>query len=129
MFKNILKNSVVELKYQSLFSLKSIIPFFLAVTVLTPFWFFFCLPMTIVYVMLEKIYYKFKTRSKPSKYVTITKPNLVVSPKTSRKYDAVVFGCTGLTGGLLVDYLANTYGIDRSHENVDFKWAITGRNE
>lgn len=40
-----------------------------------------------------------------------------------REFDIVVLGASGFTGQLVVEYLANTYGVEG---NV--KWAIAGRN-
>ena len=41
------------------------------------------------------------------------------------KYDLIVFGATGFTGKLVVEYLLENYGIS----NSKFTWAIAGRNE
>ena len=38
--------------------------------------------------------------------------------------DVVVYGATGYTGKLVVEYLLNQYG-----KGGDFKWAIAGRNQ
>ena len=42
----------------------------------------------------------------------------------SRDFDLIVWGATGFTGQLVVEYLANTYGVDG-----DLRWAIAGRNQ
>ena len=128
MIKNILKNSLVKPRTQSPYNLKTIIPFFIKAGIATPM-LLFCMPLTILYSITETIYYKFKGHQKSLEYVTVTMPNLTISHKRLRKYDTVVFGCTGYTGGLLVDYLAKTYGLDQFHEGKQFKWAIIGRNE
>ena len=39
------------------------------------------------------------------------------------KYDFVIYGATGFTGKLVVEYVINQYG-----NNNDFSWAIAGRN-
>lgn len=41
----------------------------------------------------------------------------------SREYDVVVWGATGFTGKLVVEYIFQTYGLDG-----DLKWAVAGRN-
>lgn len=41
------------------------------------------------------------------------------------KYDLVVYGATGFTGRLIVDYIIQEYGIN----NNDFSWAIAGRDK
>ena len=41
-----------------------------------------------------------------------------------REFDLDVWGATGFTGQLVVEYLVDTYGVDG-----DLKWAIAGRNE
>ncbi|GBG27226.1 Saccharopine dehydrogenase-like oxidoreductase [Hondaea fermentalgiana] len=43
--------------------------------------------------------------------------------REERKYDLVVFGATGFTGGLAAEYLAKQY----SGNGSDLKWAIAGR--
>ena len=45
--------------------------------------------------------------------------------KQKYKYDLIVFGATGFTGKLVVEYLLKNYGI----RNSKFTWAIAGRNE
>ncbi len=42
---------------------------------------------------------------------------------SERQYDVVVWGATGFTGRLVVEYLYQTYGV-----NGDLKWAVAGRN-
>lgn len=42
---------------------------------------------------------------------------------SQREFDVVVWGATGFTGRLVVDYLYRTYGADG-----DLKWAVAGRN-
>ncbi|CAA0125479.1 Putative trans-acting enoyl reductase [Halioglobus japonicus] len=42
----------------------------------------------------------------------------------NREFDVVVWGATGFTGQLVVEYLAKTYGVDG-----DLRWAIAGRNQ
>ena len=45
--------------------------------------------------------------------------------KKKCKYDLIVFGATGFTGKLVVEYLLKNYGI----RNSRFSWAIAGRNK
>ena len=45
--------------------------------------------------------------------------------KKKCKYDLIVFGATGFTGKLVVEYLLKNYGI----RNSRFTWAIAGRNK
>ena len=40
-----------------------------------------------------------------------------------REFDLIVWGATGFTGQLVVEYLVQTYGVDG-----DLRWAIAGRN-
>lgn len=40
-----------------------------------------------------------------------------------REFDVIVWGATGFTGQLVVEYLAQTYGVDG-----ELRWAIAGRN-
>jgi short subunit dehydrogenase-like uncharacterized protein len=43
---------------------------------------------------------------------------------SKREYDVIVWGATGFTGELVVEYLAETYGVEG-----DLRWAIAGRNQ
>ena len=43
----------------------------------------------------------------------------------SRPYNIIIFGATGFTGKLVVEYLIEHYGV----YNRLFTWAIAGRNE
>ena len=45
--------------------------------------------------------------------------------KKNIKYDLIVFGATGFTGKLVVEYLIKNYGL----ENQKFTWAIAGRDK
>ena len=42
-----------------------------------------------------------------------------------REYDIIVFGATGFTGKLVVEYIIEQYGLKN---NKLFKWAIAGRD-
>ncbi len=42
---------------------------------------------------------------------------------STREFDVIVWGATGFTGKLVVEYLAQTYGVDGP-----LRWAIAGRN-
>ncbi len=42
---------------------------------------------------------------------------------SKREFDLIVWGATGFTGQLVVEYLVETYGVDG-----DLRWAIAGRN-
>lgn len=42
----------------------------------------------------------------------------------SKDFDLIIWGATGFTGKLVVEYLAKTYGVDG-----DLRWAIAGRNQ
>eukprot|EP00816_Leptocylindrus_hargravesii_P003001 CAMPEP_0196820482 /NCGR_PEP_ID=MMETSP1362-20130617/75494_1 /TAXON_ID=163516 /ORGANISM="Leptocylindrus danicus, Strain CCMP1856" /LENGTH=513 /DNA_ID=CAMNT_0042199387 /DNA_START=257 /DNA_END=1798 /DNA_ORIENTATION=+ len=47
-----------------------------------------------------------------------------LTPHADRKYDLILLGCTGYTGGLATEYLCQQYGISK-----DVKWAIAGRSQ
>jgi len=47
-----------------------------------------------------------------------------LTPHADRKYDLILLGCTGYTGGLAAEYLCQQYGI-----NKNVKWAIAGRSQ
>lgn len=42
---------------------------------------------------------------------------------SNREFDVIVWGATGFTGQLVVEYLSETYGVDG-----ELRWAIAGRN-
>jgi short subunit dehydrogenase-like uncharacterized protein len=43
--------------------------------------------------------------------------------REKREFDVIVWGASGFTGALVVEYLAQTYGVDG-----ELRWAIAGRN-
>jgi len=47
-----------------------------------------------------------------------------LTPLADRKYDAVLLGATGFTGGIAAKYMAERYGCGK-----DLKWAIAGRSQ
>ena len=49
---------------------------------------------------------------------------ITTNPRGARKWDLVVFGATGYTGGLAVEHLAKTYGKSQSK----LRWAMAGRS-
>eukprot|EP00536_Pseudo-nitzschia_multiseries_P010537 jgi/Psemu1/203535/e_gw1.324.28.1 len=49
-------------------------------------------------------------------------------PRPDRKYDVVVLGATGFTGGLAVRHLAKTYGAPCIGKDGPVRWAIAGRS-
>eukprot|EP01060_Flectonema_neradi_P038818 TRINITY_DN8278_c0_g1_i2.p1 TRINITY_DN8278_c0_g1~~TRINITY_DN8278_c0_g1_i2.p1 ORF type:complete len:491 (+),score=102.49 TRINITY_DN8278_c0_g1_i2:44-1474(+) len=79
-------------------------------------------PATIGYNILRFIFRGRKTIRKVSPEednLTLKHPLL---PHKDRKYDIILFGVTGFTGGLAASYMAKQYGI-----GGDVKWAIAGR--
>ena len=127
--KDIFKNSLVTPRTEGKYTVKAF-KSLIKTAITAPAVFLGLVPAGILNDIGERLYYNFiKKRPIIPDYVTIKKPNLPISPKTNRKYDAIVFGSTGYQGGLLVDYLAKNYGSKKSHEGKQFKWAITGRNE
>ena len=46
-----------------------------------------------------------------------------------RKYDIMVWGATGFTGGLVADYLTKTYIAEESKSGESIRVAIAGRNK
>jgi len=47
-----------------------------------------------------------------------------LTPLAERKYDAVLLGATGFTGGIAAKYMAQQYGCGK-----ELKWAIAGRSQ
>jgi len=61
---------------------------------------------------------------------TYTPPSDLI-PRPDRKYDVVLLGATGFTGGLAVRHLAKTYNTNtntNTNTNSTVKWAIAGRS-
>ena len=65
-----------------------------------------------------------KARKEDPEYKVFTPASLGIKPRDSRKYDAIVYGATGYTGGLLAKYFAKQYSLGKS-----LKWAIGGRSQ
>lgn len=47
---------------------------------------------------------------------------------SERIYDVVVWGATGFTGRLVVEYMSRTYGMNDGDADSGVKWAVAGRN-
>lgn len=98
---------------------------FLATLVVIPIWATTLLPFTICWqigkMVLKPLLKKPEAGQLDSGY-KVSASDIV--PREDRKYDVVVLGATGFTGGLAVRHLAKTYGV-----NNTVKWAIAGRTE
>lgn len=49
-----------------------------------------------------------------------------MNTNTERTYDVVLYGATGFTGGLVAEYLAETYGLGADGDGL--RWALGGRS-
>jgi len=109
--------------------ISSVVNFILSCLIKLPLLLFVILPLGLVAELFRTIISlpfslgkKKTTKAEdPNKY---TLPEVDVEkqiPLESRKYDLVLYGCTGFTGRLAASYLAKNYG------NGDLKWAIAGR--
>ena len=98
-----------------------------------PFWAGILLPLTLVYqsgkalvlscgAVVQSKSSSSEEQSKGQGKNENENDDIIIIPRKDRKYDIVVLGATGFTGGLAVRHLAKTYGI-----NKDVKWAIAGR--
>jgi hypothetical protein len=102
----------------------SVIPTFAAfVLIVTPFWLFLLVPLTLVFQFFIKLYNlvfssKPKSISSNSTTASILPDRKLAS--TDRVFDIVLFGATGFTGKMCAVYIARKYG-------SSFKWAIAGR--
>lgn len=100
--------------------------------VVVPIWMTLILPLTITYQVGKSILGLVKgkeeeTASPPADEMpamTVDKSTIV--PRSKRKYDVVVLGATGFTGGLSVRHLAKTYG---TGNGGSVRWAIAGRSK
>merc|ERR1719502_2519657 len=88
------------------------------------------LPLTLICQIVLKIagMFTFKTKASqieryecPAGVQAQIPPPGSAKPLADRKYDVVLLGATGFTGGLAAKYLAKTYG-------SSVKWAIAGRS-
>lgn len=93
-----------------LFSLLVGVPVFLVVFV----------PITSIYLICKKVFGPKKRRSTPQ-YLEVTDVAKDMKAPESRKFELVMFGATGFTGQLCVEYLAENY--------PTLKWAIAGRSQ
>jgi len=119
---SILHNSAIE-KKSTAPKPYPIFLFLFSLVVLFPLWLNVFLPITIFWVILEFLYYKKYPKPTFPDYKPVTNHRFPIIPRAQRKYDVVVFGASGYTGGLLVNHLAKAYGSKR------LKWAISGRSE
>ena len=79
-------------------------------------------PISVAHFYYQKFTAKPEKKVDPAVKFPVFKPDGKVDC-AKRKYDLVMFGATGFTGSLCVDYLIKQYGIS------SFKWAIAGRNK
>jgi short subunit dehydrogenase-like uncharacterized protein len=89
--------------------------------VLLPAWLFVILPVCLISLPFK--YYKKMTNPPPAPKAIelLAKPSSVTAP-ADRKYDLVLYGATGFTGKLCLEYLLKTYG-------SSVKLAIAGRKQ
>lgn len=93
-----------------------------------PIWLTVLVPLTAVYQVGKALLPSNKKTSDEEKILeestpeSFPKPSELV-PFQDRKYDVVLLGATGFTGGLAASYLAKTYGAKGA-----ISWALAGRN-
>lgn len=113
---------------------------FVATMAMVPIWAATVLPLSIAYQIGKAAYDTVAGPSvKPWSYEDSGTPlptndgesettNFV--PLAQRKFDVVVMGASGFTGGLAVRHLALQYGVStKSKTNEKIQWAIAGRSE
>eukprot|EP01038_Epipyxis_sp_PR26KG_P008390 gene8390-11347_t len=92
------------------------------------------LPFTIIVRLVLFITYKVaggnqsKSNRKSQEFlsgseVVVANP---INPMNKRKYDLVLYGATGFTGRMAVEYISKRYGVD---SNTVIRWAISGRRK
>lgn len=103
------------------------------VLVAVPIWMTLILPITIAYQAGKAALGLFSgssdetttpTDDEPEATITVDPSDIV--PRPERKFDVVVLGATGFTGGLAVRHLAKTYG---TGNGGTVRWAIAGRSK
>ena len=95
-----------------------------ALGVISPVYFFLVLPASVAINLINYLFIRPKTtiRSKPSAETEqVNIPSGKDIPFAQRKYDVILLGATGFTGGLAAKYLGKQY------EGGKVKWAIAGR--
>ena len=86
--------------------------FLLNILVFLPLWLLILLPLTLIYVLIEKLVKLCCCRKKK---VPVTQNdeelelNPTDTPKNEREFDLVLYGATGFTGNFLAEYLARNY--------------------
>jgi short subunit dehydrogenase-like uncharacterized protein len=105
---------------------KTIVPFLLSLCIGTPVLLCIFVPTVIIFKIFGWMYSKIcggaKKVTHPDTQVH-PKATLPVNPRANRKYDVVVYGATGYTGGLLAGYFSRQYSLGKS-----LRWAIGGRS-
>jgi hypothetical protein len=97
-------------KKRELANKSGICMFLIHLFITIPIWIGFLLPLTIVYVLLEKLFCmcckkkKIQKKFIPLESVSGPDPN-----KNSREFDLILFGATGFTGKFAAEYLAKNY--------------------
>ena len=115
---------IKDKKQLELSSIEEVLPLFLLNTiVIAPLWLLLLVPMTVVYqcgnYVCNSVMSTKRDKSSTPPNTSTTRTHTV--EKQDRTFDIVVFGATGFTGQLVVDYIAKNYG------TTSFKWAIGGR--
>ena len=91
--------------------------FLINLFILIPLWIGFLLPITIIYIILEKIFCMCCKKKKAHKeFLPLDKVSK--KSKESREFDLVLFGATGFTGNFAAEYLAKNYTLGTSGGRV-----------
>ena len=86
--------------------------FLLNILVFLPLWFLILLPLTLIYVLIEKLVKLCCCRKKTGPIPQNDEElqlNPTDTPKNERKFDLVLYGATGFTGNFMAEYLARNY--------------------
>jgi len=90
-----------------------------------PLWLCVFLPLTIIGFISKKFFTaKKESVGKVEKIYTEEDVKVTKINRGDRKYDVVIYGCTGYTGFLCAKYLAEKYGDQKT-----MRWAIGGRSK
>jgi short subunit dehydrogenase-like uncharacterized protein len=119
--------SIQEKKLLNSNTRKTLPTFLMCLFVMLPLWLLLVLPLAIIWSVCNFMYKKIVPATKDNKAVTIKADvNYDASdkiPRTERKFDLILYGATGFTGGLAAQYLASNYN------DSGLKWAIAGRKK
>jgi len=103
--------------------IKAILWIFIGLPILFP-----AIPIALINVFVVQKFFKKDepTVKKPEQTFPIFDASSDNIPYDDRQYDLIMFGASGFTGSLCVDFLVERYS--QNPDKMSFRWAIAGRN-